>query len=70
MNKQKLLKMYYYKNYGVSEYWIVDPMTQTVLVYFFEENSFTVRQYSFQDKINVILYDDLWIDFTEIGSLR
>ncbi|MEH2931023.1 Uma2 family endonuclease [Candidatus Ventrimonas sp. KK005] len=63
-------KLYYYKNYGVSEYWIVDPMTQTVLVYFFEENSFTVRQYSFQDKIKVNLYDDLWIDFTEIGSLR
>lgn len=60
-------KLYYYKNYGVREYWIVDPMEQAALVYFFEQNSFTVRQYSFQDKIKVNICDDLWIDFTELG---
>ncbi len=60
-------KLYYYKNYGVREYWIVDPIAQTVLVYFFEQNSFNVRQYSFRDKIKVGIYDDLWIDFTELG---
>ena len=59
-------KLYYYKNYGVREYWIVDPIAQTVLVYFFEQNSFNVRQYSFQDKIKVNIYDDLWIDFAEL----
>lgn len=57
-------KLYYYKNYGVQEYWIVDPTSQTVLVYIFEQDSFNVRQYSFQDKIKVNIYDDLWIDFT------
>ena len=60
-------KLYYYKNYGVREYWIVDPIAQTVLVYFFEQNSFNVRQYSFRDKIKVSIYGDLWIDFTEFG---
>ena len=60
-------KLYYYKNYGVQEYWIVDPTSQTVLVYIFEQDSFNVRQYSFQDKIKVNIYDDLWIDFTELG---
>lgn len=59
-------KLYYYKNYGVQEYWIVDPTSQTVLVYIFEQDSFNVRQYSFQDKIKVNIYDDLWIDFTEL----
>ena len=59
-------KLYYYKNYGVREYWIVDPRSQTVLVYFFEQDSFNVRQYSFQDKIKVNIYDDLWIDFAEL----
>ena len=59
-------KLYYYKNYGVQEYWIVDPTSQTVLVYIFEQDSFNVRQYSFQDKIKVNIYDDLWIDFTDL----
>jgi Uma2 family endonuclease len=59
-------KLYYYKNYGVQEYWIVDPTSQTVLVYIFEQDSFNVRQYSFQDKIKVNIYDDLWIDFAEL----
>lgn len=60
-------KLYYYKNYGVQEYWIVDPTSQTVLVYIFEQDSFNVRQYSFQDKIKVNIYDDLWIDFKALG---
>ena len=51
---------------GVREYWIVDPGNQTILVYFFEQDSFNVRQYTFQDKIKVNIYDDLWIDFTEL----
>lgn len=60
-------KLYYYKNYGVREYWIVDPRSQTILVYFFEQDSFSVQHYTFQDRIKVNIYDDLWIDFTELG---
>ncbi len=60
-------KLYYYKNYGVREYWIVDPRSQTILVYFFEQDSFNVQHYTFQDKIKVNIYYDLWIDFTELG---
>ena len=59
-------KLYYYKSYGVREYWIVDPISQTILVNFFEQDSFNVRQYSFQDKIKVNIYDDLWINFAEL----
>ena len=60
-------KLYYYKNYGVREYWIVDPRSQTILVYFFEQDSFNVQHYTFQDKVKVNIYSDLWIDFTELG---
>ena len=59
-------KLYYYTSYGVREYWIVDARSQTILVYFFEQDSFNVRQYSFQDKIKVNIYDDLWINFAEL----
>lgn len=59
-------KLNLYMDAGVREYWIVDPGNQTILVYFFEQDSFNVRQYTFQDKIKVNIYDDLWIDFTEL----
>ena len=31
-----------------------------------EKDSFKVKYYTFQDKIKVNIYDDLWIDFQEI----
>ena len=58
-------KLYYYKNAGVREYWIVDPMKQTVLVYDMEHDS-APAIYSFADKIKANIYDDLWIDFRKL----
>ena len=52
---------------GVWEYWIVDPMKQKILVYYFEESAFDVRQYTFQDGIKVNIFEDLSIDFKELG---
>ena len=31
-------KLYYYKNYGVREYWIVDPQRKSVTINYFEGN--------------------------------
>lgn len=59
-------KLNLYANAGVREYWIINPQNRTVLVYFFEEAAFEVGQYTFQDKIKVDIYDDLWIDFAEL----
>lgn len=53
---------------GVREYWIVNPMEQEILVYFLEQNKFNVKCHTFRDKIKVNIYDDLWIDFTELGA--
>ena len=61
-----LRKLNLYADAGVREYWIVNPMKQTVLVYHLEETSFELNTYTFQDKIKVNIYDDLWIDFQEI----
>lgn len=61
-------KLYYYKNTGVREYWIVDPRRKIITVNYFEENIVSV-QYSFDSVIRVNLYDDLYINFSDIANL-
>ena len=60
-------KLYYYKNYGVLEYWIVDPKRKTVTVNYFEGDLVSV-QYPFDSIIKVNIYDDLLINFPEIAN--
>ena len=55
-----------YQNAGVREYWIVDPKTESVLCYFFEESNES-HSYTFDDKIPVRIYDsNLVINFAKI----
>jgi Uma2 family endonuclease len=61
-------KLYYYKNYGVREYWITDPRRKTVTVNYFEGNIVSV-QYPFDSIIKVSICDDLFINFSEISEL-
>ena len=61
-------KLYYYKNYGVREYWIVDPKRKTITVNYFEGDIVSV-QYSFDSTIKVNIYEDLFINFSEISQL-
>jgi len=61
-------KLYYYKNYGVREYWIVDPRRKTVTMNYFEGNMLNI-QYSFDSTIKVNIYDDLLINFSDITEL-
>lgn len=62
-------KLNLYMDAGVKEYWIVDPMEKSVFVYRFKESQFKVIYYTFKDKIKVSIYDDLYIDFSEIDKL-
>lgn len=59
-------KLYYYKNCGVREYWIVDPQRKSVTVNFFESDTLNVP-YTFDSVIKVNIYEDLYIDFAEIS---
>lgn len=60
-------KLYYYKNAGVREYWIVDSRRKTVTVNYFEENMLNI-QYSFDATIKVNIYNDLYINFSDIAE--
>lgn len=61
-------KLYYYKNANVREYWIVDPRRKTITVNYFEGNKLNI-QYSFDSTVKVNIYDDLYINFSDIADL-
>lgn len=61
-----ILKLNLYANTGVREYWIVDPSREGVFVYYLEQENFKVEAYTFQDKIKVNIYEDLYIDFANL----
>lgn len=59
-------KLNLYSSAGMREYWIVDPMKERVYVYYLEESNFSVDTYTFHDKVKANIYDNLYIDFSEI----
>lgn len=60
-----LIKLLKYRTAGVREYWIVNPIKETVQVYSFvgTENS---MQYAFGDPIKAGIYDDLEICIADL----
>lgn len=61
-------KLYYYKNAGVREYWIVDPQRKSVTVNYFDGDILNVP-YTFDSVIKVNIYEDLYINFSDIAKL-
>ncbi|MCD8131634.1 MAG: Uma2 family endonuclease [Lachnospiraceae bacterium] len=61
-------KLYYYKNAGVREYWIVDPRRRSVVVNYFREDALNIP-YTFDSTIKVHIYEDLYIDFSQIEQV-
>lgn len=62
-----LLKSVKYQAAGVREYWIVNPQRQAITVYDFTDENFIPQLFTFQDKVKVNIYDNLWIDFQELN---
>ena len=67
-NKDMYVKLYKYKNAGVREYWIVDPVQKRVIVYEFQKED-RVSVYSFRDRIPIgILDGSAAIDFAVVDD--
>ena len=60
-----LTKLFKYRTAGVREYWIVDPMRKSTLVYCYEEDATPVF-YPFDHAITVGIYPDLTITIADL----
>lgn len=60
-----LTKLFKYRTAGVREYWIVNPLKQTIQVYSFEGTEDST-QYSFDDEVIVTIYGDLKICIADL----
>ena len=58
-------KLSLYRSAGVREYWIADPINQTVLVYDMEHAAAPVIC-SFHNTVKTTIYDNLEIDFSRL----
>ena len=61
-------KLQLYHAAGVREYWIINPMDETIIVYDWDEENFQLDKYSFHDTIHSVIYPDLAIDFESINT--
>ena len=60
------IKLNKYRLSGVREYWIVDPETKAVRVYFFPKDE--EKSYGFSEKIKVNIYDDLELTLADLAD--
>ena len=62
-----IIKLNLYEKFKVKEYWIINPIKKNILVYVLTENGYDApTSYTFNDKVNVNIYDNLEIDFNSI----
>lgn len=60
------IKLFKYRTAGVREYWIVDPSQNSIIMYYFEGDIWA-KHYSFADKVKVNIYENLYLDFSELN---
>lgn len=61
------VKLFKYRTAGVREYWIVNPLNNTITVYDLEHEELELTdQYSFDDDIQACIYDDFKINVSDL----
>lgn len=63
--KDYLIKLFKYRTAGVREYWIVDPVKQTVQTYSFEGDE-DFKQYDFDECINAHIFKDFTVTISDL----
>ncbi|MGL4910822.1 MAG: Uma2 family endonuclease, partial [Romboutsia sp.] len=67
----EIIKKSLYEEYGVKEYWIIDPLTSKVRVFKLNSNKYELFfEYSFLEVINSVTFKGLKIDLTEIDLIK
>ena len=61
------IKLFKYRSAGVREYWIVNPLKKTVMVYDLEKDEQS-NQYDYEDTISSCIYNDLTINVADLFS--
>lgn len=59
------IKLFKYRTAGVREYWIINPLTNTINVFDLEKNELS-DQYHFDDDISVCIYPDFRINLSKL----
>lgn len=63
-------KLNLYEHFKIREYWIVNPIEKNILVYTLTNDGYNAPKiFSFNDKIEVNIYDNLYIDFNSLNLL-
>lgn len=61
-----LIKLFKYRDTGVREYWVVNPMREIVQTYFFEEEEGDFGEFSFDEDIPVRIGEGWSINIAEL----
>ena len=67
--RDKVLKFNKYQHAGVREYWIIDPVDKTVLVFILENGRYVASSYSETDTISVHVLEGCKISLREVFSI-
>jgi Uma2 family endonuclease len=62
-------KLYYYYTSGVREYWIVNPQDNSIFVYYFENNDFSPKRFTFNEIIEVNIFKNLSINLKQFSRI-
>jgi len=65
-NHDRVIKFNKYREVGVREFWIVDPMSKTVAVNILSDGNYTTRIYGAAERIPIHVLDGFTIDLSEV----